>query len=941
METIYKHLLQGTIKDYDINSLSLSIQLTVSNQIELHYNTMKTHYKSNFLYPYFELIIDNIIKNNIDVAIDLRSLLNLLTKLYKGQQLLIKIKSIIKKYISIINIEELLIVAASNGTFGTFMFWLNTNNGKYKNIQDIPTYIQETLIISSIANPDDRLYNYLLENVISNNKIFFQTNKEKIHELIRSLASQTAIPTKYVLRRIKKLSEYISLVPYFSYLINIFNDHKILIQIYKHYYKTVTTFETIYTFVKKLLYNSDDIFYIELKNKLLSDEEKESVYLSLLIDNHILHNHTPNLIILNKLIIDNYKIIIDNLVKNYQIIHYNTDLLKLLTSNGLFNKYINDNFKLGIPPVINCFFFARFPEIQRSEILFYNSLINKIFLINKCLHYLRMFIKHRYKIKNLDKKTKTFNLLLEITNYKPNNKIPILRSGSITYQQNKQKFNNVPPRHLLPGELLSYNNFLLREKVDGILINNLPIGIFPYCDIINNYQVKAEYIEDLDLYLIFDIDIPNTSIIERYNILRGNHNYTFNSELNNINNLDDFINIVISERNNIERFLNENKDYPIKWYPKFATHFILDNFSSFYENIIKNIILEIDSNINNQLNYKLYNCDGLILSPINGDREIKIKPKSQMTIDLLYTNNKWIDRNNNEWSHIIKPTDIKKNGKIYRFKPIFENNLRFENIGYRFDKKKPNSYKIIDTIICLINYNWFEDLNTTYNYYYEYKKPIKSKNIINCLKAQTNLLINSIENIRPLINKNWLDLGCGKGKLISIIKKYNPKYYLGLDIDINQLVKANKNNNDDIYNFSPCDLSNNWNNTSNKWFNFLNNNIKYDYVIANFSLMHFCNDLFWEQLNNIVNSGSIFIFNLLTTENTIWNESDSFLKINNNIVTYKFEWTHKNIKTEPYISEQIINNYLQKYGWRTININKPNSNYKLLNLYSWWHVIKS
>ena len=36
----------------------------------------------------------------------------------------------------------------------------------------------------------------------------------------------------------------------------------------------------------------------------------------------------------------------------------------------------------------------------------------------------------------------------------------------------KQKFTNIPPRHLLPGELAVYNNFLLKEKADGILINN-------------------------------------------------------------------------------------------------------------------------------------------------------------------------------------------------------------------------------------------------------------------------------------------------------------------------------------------------------------------------------------------------------------------------------------------------------------------------------------
>ena len=133
----------------------------------------------------------------------------------------------------------------------------------------------------------------------------------------------------------------------------------------------------------------------------------------------------------------------------------------------------------------------------------------------------------------------------------------------------KQKFTLLPPRHLLPGEIHQYNNFLIKEKADGLLIENLPIGIYPEHNIINNYQVKAEYIEELDLYLIFDIDIPNTTLIERYNILRQSHPY-ISDTLKQINNLEEFFNILMGERENIKIFLKENQKYPIKWYPKFS-----------------------------------------------------------------------------------------------------------------------------------------------------------------------------------------------------------------------------------------------------------------------------------------------------------------------------------------------------------------------------------
>ena len=51
----------------------------------------------------------------------------------------------------------------------------------------------------------------------------------------------------------------------------------------------------------------------------------------------------------------------------------------------------------------------------------------------------------------------------------------------------------------------------------------LPVDIFLICGL-ENY-VKSEYIEDLDLYLVFDIDIPNMNII-RYEYLRSIHHQT-------------------------------------------------------------------------------------------------------------------------------------------------------------------------------------------------------------------------------------------------------------------------------------------------------------------------------------------------------------------------------------------------------------------------------
>jgi hypothetical protein len=97
----------------------------------------------------------------------------------------------------------------------------------------------------------------------------------------------------------------------------------------------------------------------------------------------------------------------------------------------------------------------------------------------------------------------------------------------------------------------------------------------------------------------------------------------------------------------------------------------------------------------------------------------------------------------------------------------------------------------------------------------------------------------------------------------------------------------------------------------------------------------------WSQLNEIVHEETKFLFNLVKPTNTNeWNESDSFLKIQDSLVTYKFEWTHREVKTEPLISEEMITAYLNKFGWKVVDTKPVNSPHSLLNFYGWWIVEK-
>ena len=91
-----------------------------------------------------------------------------------------------------------------------------------------------------------------------------------------------------------------------------------------------------------------------------------------------------------------------------------------------------------------------------------------------------------------------------------------------------------------------------------------------------------------------------------------------------IKNYDEFLNIVAFEKEIIKKMYKENT---MSWYPKVAC--LYDNSKDIIENVI----------IKNNISQDLYKSDGVILTPINGFRELKVKPKHLMSIDLLYNNN--------------------------------------------------------------------------------------------------------------------------------------------------------------------------------------------------------------------------------------------------------------------------------------------------------------
>ena len=610
-----------------------------------------------------------------------------------------------------------------------------------------------------------------------------------------------------------------------------------------------------------------------------------------LFSNKYLETYTVIDKIYDKIIIKEYSNIIKLIVmmNNYYYDDKNINyVLTILKKNNLFHKYILDaNFVESSTIFLYTRFFCKKPQYHG---------FNMNLIYNKVMHKLRCVMKRRYN-KHLNRiKLELGPIIYEIKNL--SSKKPIIKHA---INNIKSKFTLLPPRHILPVELLGLENVLIKEKSDGIQVNTLSMF-----DEFNSCQIKAEYIEEHEIYLVFDIDLPNTSMKERINYLRLLHPFT--KKLNNfqeINNVNDLITNIDYERNNLVTYLSQNEN-KIKWYPKAS--FCIKKMNEELLLYFNNYIEKSSDYVNTEGPIK---NDGFIITKTDVEyQELKIKPKELLTIDLLFDGTKFIDQDNIVWPMIIKPenTNINKKyqkNKIYRCYPV---NDKFEAREMRFDKKKPNTNKICDNVVNLIKYDWLKPCEKPSSYYYFNKNVTMNKKDIKSINSNNNFLLNIISDLELNNNLNWLDLGCGKGKYIEHIKKYNPKKYLGMDADITCLLKGyNKYNSEQSYNFYQCDLGKEWHETEYKYFTF-NWQQKYDIVLCNFSIMHFNTEIFWNQLNLITKPNSIMIVNIVKP-NKEFKNGNSYLKSFENTCKYYFDWVHKTEQTELLVEFNNINNW--------------------------------
>lgn len=973
-DNIKKLVDLNKVSDYDYRKLNFNIDDTASliNDILLlcspgPVNDIIKNYKMSYYRPLYELAVNIILNRPLKEQTLIFNIIhnNLLTKLStidKSHLLLNRIRHLIRDDLFEDNLvkETFLEVVVSKGAFPSFIFWKNRLN------IDIFSDSTQKLFKLSISNADDRIYKWFLDEFKKADKNIIFQKYEVITSLLNNIL-QSNIPVKYILKRVRLLSTYCNLAQYFHHMVQCTFSGEILFELFKYYYITPLSFDDLETFLNRIegLGKGVHIF-----PKLLTDNEKFHFVVHKITENNTLclgeigsFVDVIKTIKIESLTDTSYAPLL-NYIKSMAVFHkYDSfeedeslnvyfgsltdcfsyecvcgkkcfgSMLKFVIEKGLFQNIQNCN---KIPNVL--LLLSKFYSQPPKGGCLCNNCDNKskdYIKINLLLHFLRLTAKKYKKTKVIEFKTSYLPIINELCNFKPCNK-PVLSRGSRNWQYQNQKFSLVPPRHLLPYEFTNYKSFLIREKADGILLNTLPTNIYPKVEEFALYNVKAEYLEELDLYLIFDINLPNTSYEERYKFLRDLHPLVKDKELVMINSIDTLKDAITEERKIVAEFLKTDN---IKWYPKACYKFENHTDTTFYNDLITNILICNDSEFNKFINESgPFQCDGLIITPLlNGNREIKIKPKNLMTIDLLYDGKKWFDKEKNIYNNIEAEINLKPN-KIYRCYPIGPNKYQARDI--RFDKKYPNSQEIIGTINNIYNFDWSE--NTIIKPYYEETKSINNMNLIKELREQNDIFVSRLKSLNPENGKTWLDLGCGKGKLIDLIKEYNPKSYIGMDIDINKLLQRfYLQEQYEWVRFNPVDITKNWY-EKQIWYNIKAQT--YDYIVMNFSIMYaFNSDVFWEQLVKCCHSKTKILFNITSEKlNTVeYNKNGAYMKYNpteNKVVCY-FPWVSSKERMEDFISRKDVENKMLKYGFLIDTIYQNESD-NLTGFYDWFLITK-
>ena len=524
----------------------------------------------NNLYDKSDKIYNSIIENFIN-----KKLLHKLSSAYNGNILLQNLTclehfKIIYDKTNILNIN--ISYVCTCGTFETFVWWVGflnnitipiISNGLINRLLSIPfkkspdesiLFINllkspcigasiEELLIKSIINSDNRIFKYLLKEYHLNNQLIIFTD-ELLKKIINTLFIAT-FEAKYILKRLKLLSEYINIGHLFEYIISATTSTNVILTLHKfeYYYNIPHTFCNIADIAFKLYLSNlnNENWYTKMEfakaiKLFKTSNEQEMGALWNAIFNNIKNRYGTNDIDKWSLT-QKYKIII-NMIKWNQfeyIINHKTFIEKQLLYNRILSNIIG---------LVNLLFTAESVKLSEEQMFM---------KLNKRLYFVRC----------AKRKTKRLKLNRHI-----NNLSPLIIAL-------KQRFNNLQFDNFIKKQQpmlyeLNKNMYIMGNinHMRIIVLNSSCLSIL-HTHLNSSYLVKIiEFeINNITIYGIIDIDIPHTTYDERCRFLLNIHLFKKTTK-NSIDSLESYMQELKTDYENMILYANENNDtISFLWWP--------------------------------------------------------------------------------------------------------------------------------------------------------------------------------------------------------------------------------------------------------------------------------------------------------------------------------------------------------------------------------------
>ena len=534
--------------------------------------------------------------NNIILKFINNRLLYKLCAAYNGNQILEKL-NVLTNIKEINSCKCYIYFTATCGTFETFVWWINfVNNTKYiiysrdlikrlltipfkgkMFIDDLKSSIEnvEELFIQSFNNSDNRLLRFFLQV----NKINLQINfTDKLIKDILNVLNSTTFEPKYILKRLKLLSQNTNISSYFPYIIKTFVSVPVILKLHtlEYYYNIPHTLDNITQIMLKIqLQNTNiDTWYYEIKNNVIplfktSTEQKIASFCNNII-----------LVIKDKFIreikyIDklNFIEIYKSIIKMIKWYHFDYILNSdMITTDSKLYTHIQSklNATIQLIPLIN----KNMYEVS------FNKINNALCILSRAMRN-NYWFKYNNKLNNeLNKRSHIISALKDRWYYLQFNNF-IKKQYIILDNSYKLKKNMY-----LSGDL----NLMSTIVLDNLVLPTLPVIMSSYIIKIIEFKVNNPInSENITIYGIIDIDIPDTTYNTRIDMLLDACPHTILTK--HTDSLESYI-------KEIEKDYENMKDYAIKY----------ENVISFlwWPIVIRKYTgLTIDLNVNKMINMSL------------------------------------------------------------------------------------------------------------------------------------------------------------------------------------------------------------------------------------------------------------------------------------------------------------------------------------------------